>query len=125
VSATLVTRREGSTVMSSSVAVPDGARATLLSVPGRFRLDVQSTGDTLRTTVRNLGGGSATLRGPGYAGPVHVATELGGMRPARYDLTVDLETEETRDEVRVLVGAVGDPATGVTRFTAQAVIAPA
>jgi hypothetical protein len=125
VSATLVAEAGGATVLSSSMTVPDGARGTLLLVPGRFRLDVQSAGDTLRTSVRHLAGGSATVSGPGYAGPVHLATEPDDVRPSRYDLTVELESAGRREEVRVLIGAMGDSNAGVTTFTAQAIVQPA
>jgi hypothetical protein len=123
VSATLITQRGGAAVFSGSAAIPDGARATLLRIPGRFRLDVQSTGDTLRTTVRHLAGGVATLRGPGYAGPVYIATDWEELRPSRYDLTVELKAAGKSEQARVLIGALGDPTTGVTTFTGQAIIA--
>ena len=121
-SATLVTERDGSTLLSGSVAVPDGARAALLHLPERFRLDVQSTGDTLRTTVRHLAGGGAALGGPGYSGTVRAETDLGDLRASRYDLTLELTTDGKREEVRVLIGALHDLDAGLTTFSAQAIV---
>jgi hypothetical protein len=125
VSATLIVERDDATVLSGSVVLPDGARGTLIQLPGRFRLDVQAHADTLRTSVRNLAGGSASLRGSGYAGPVFVEAWHDDLRPTRYDLTVDLENGREAHEVNVLIGAVRDTATGVTTFTAQALVEPA
>jgi hypothetical protein len=124
VSATLVSERDGRIVLSGSVVVPGGARAALLEAPGRFRLDVQSVSDTLRTTVRHLAGGDAAVRGPGYAGPVIELSPPGCLSPARYDLSVELDGPNGPEEVNVLIGAMGDPDTGLTTFTAQAVVEP-
>jgi hypothetical protein len=124
VSATLVSERGGTTVLSGSTVVPHGARAALLHAPGWFRLDVQPVSDTLRTTIRNLGGGDAAIQGPGYAGPVVELSSATSLRPARYDLTVEIDGPDGRRSVQVLIGAVADSDTGLTTFTAQAIVEP-
>jgi hypothetical protein len=124
VSATLVNERGGTTVLSGSAVAPHGARAALLQAPGWFRLDVQLVADTLRTTIRHLGGGDAAIQGPGYAGPVVELSTAASLRPARYDLTVEMDGREGRHTAQVLIGAVADSDTGLTTFTAQAIIEP-
>jgi hypothetical protein len=107
-------------VVSNAVTVPEGARVTLLTAAGSFRLDVQLRGDTFRMAVRGLGSAMATLAGPGYSGPVLVQTALGDLRPSRHDVLIRLSGEAGSYEVPVLIGTLRDPAQGTVTITAQA-----
>jgi hypothetical protein len=112
----LISRGVGEMIVSNAVRVPEGARATLLHVPERFRLDVQLRGDTFRTILRGLGPGKATIGGPGYSRPVISETPLGEHAASRHDVLVTLEDSE----IPVLIGTLQDPATSVVTFSAQA-----
>jgi hypothetical protein len=125
VSTQLVSEHRGTAVLSRTAVAPDGARAMLLHAPGLFRLDVQQLGDTVRTVIRNLSDAEAESTTSGYSQPVWVSGELDGRRPARFEVTVALDSGNEQGEIRIIVGAMCDVARGVTTFTAQAIVAGA
>jgi hypothetical protein len=107
-------------IVSNAVTVPEGARVTLLTAAGSFRLDVQLRGDTFRMTLRGLGSATATLDGPNYSGPVLVQTAPGDLRASRHDVLVRLSGEAGSYEVPVLIATLRNPAQGTVTITAQA-----
>ena len=113
-------------VASGSVELEQGARGVLLLVDDLFRLDVCSRGDTLRVIVRPLAGAESALGGSGYSGAVVSCSErldrLVELSPARFDLTLDLRRDGLTASAPVLIGALGIPESGATRFTGQAIL---
>jgi len=110
--------------ISASKDLEPGARAALILVQRRFRLDVVVVGDTLRTVVRNLSGGEIEVEHDRHnsAGTNVVLGEAIVYEPARAAVTFSLAGEHESVRVAVMIGTIRLAERGVTRVSAQAIV---
>lgn len=111
-------------LLSASKEIEQGARAMLLLVEGRFRLDVAFLGDTLRTLVRNLSGDQLTLdEGLHPEVETHFAVgDVSVYQPAQSQLGFSLGSGPDRVTVAVMIGVLRFVERGTVRITAQAAL---
>jgi hypothetical protein len=96
----------------------------LLFVDGLFRLDVQISGDTLRTIVRNLSSGvldMAPLGGSSLTDNVAYG-EAAAYQPGAAAIDFSLGDASDRVDVAIQVGTLHLADRGTIRITAQAVV---
>ncbi|HEY2769227.1 MAG TPA: hypothetical protein VGI87_01600 [Solirubrobacteraceae bacterium] len=111
-------------VLSASKELEPDARAMLLGVEGLFRFDVQISGDTLRTIVRNLSSGAiemAPLGGSRVANNVAYG-EVTAYQPGSATLDFTLGDRADPVEVAIQVGTLHLADRGTIRVTAQAIV---
>ncbi|MCW3063485.1 MAG: hypothetical protein JWN32_657 [Solirubrobacterales bacterium] len=121
----LIVQWPGVTIVSSQVALHEGARGAALHARGLFRIDVTPREDTMAIMVRSLA--PVPLRTLPPEPPERALTEggpwerltgsPGGRHDVRFDLGEDLE-------VRAVLATTKDPERGVTLVTAQALVTP-
>jgi hypothetical protein len=113
--------------ISGSIELERGARGALL-VERSFRLDVCPIDDTLKLVVRGLGAAEVKSQDGGYSGAVIGREEqlaaLRGMRPSRFDLSLEIVEADTLRRAEILISAIYIPERGVTSLSAQALVRP-
>jgi hypothetical protein len=111
-------------VLSASKELEPGARAMLVLAEGLFRLDVQITGDTLRTVVRNFSPGPLEMRRAhgGAPGRSIAFGEVAAYEPSQTKVEFVLGTGDDRVTVEVVIGTLRFAERGVLRVSAQALI---
>jgi hypothetical protein len=99
-------------------------RATLMLVEKLFRFDVVVASDSLRTVVRNLGGGELEIRPRHHNEPGTNLAVGDGARyePTRTGLDFTLRSDHETVVVSITIGAVRLASRGVTRISAQAIV---
>lgn len=116
----LATNRGSQLVLSGSRTLDDGARGTLLALPGVFRLDVQVREDDLRVGLRNLSAWPLGERSLDPERREDTAGECLGLelRPSRHDVSFRLGPVAGD----IVIAVMRERGQGRTTFTAQALI---